>query len=122
MKKTDSMITAVREVKRLSSNLEESSKIYLAYNEQHKDFFVSSDYDKIAEAIYGRWFESAFESDADAEAKKYIVWDYSLASNKEKLPRTYRNAKRSLIRSEQPLVRKSNDVNAHFSVKFIIKE
>lgn len=120
MKKIKLMKDAMREVKRLSKDMDNQAKIYLAYNEQHGDCFVSTDYDEISEAIYARWFESAFENDADEEAKKYTIWDYSLATNKEKYPNTYRNARNSLIRSELPMVRKSNEVNAHYSVQFRI--
>lgn len=118
MKKTDGAIDALREVKKLASEMDIHDKIYLAYNGYYERFFVTDDNDELSEEIHQLWCDSGCDSTPENEAKEYKVWEYSSADNKEKYPNTYRTAKKSLIRSENPLIRRIKDVECEYSVYF----
>lgn len=116
----DCVFDALREVKRLSSEMTRHSKIYFAYNSFCERYFVSDDSDDLSETISQRWCDSGCDSKPEDEAAEYKVWEYSLAVNKEKYPNTYQNAKRSLIRAEVPLIRRKKEVECEYSVDFVI--
>ncbi|MBK5497435.1 hypothetical protein [Peribacillus sp. TH14] len=120
MKKFDGSSDALREVKRIASDMDINDKIYLAYNEYYERFFVTDDSDELSEEIHQRWCDSGCDSTPDSEAKEYKVWEYSLAENKEKYPNTYRWASKSLIRSENPLIRRTKEVECDYLVDFVI--
>ncbi|MFD2442914.1 hypothetical protein ACFSO7_02840 [Bacillus sp. CGMCC 1.16607] len=120
MKKFDGATDALREVKRLSSEMSPHDKIYFAYNEYYENFYVTDDNDELSEAIHQRWCDSGCDSEPKDEANEYKVWEYSSAENKEKYPNSYKNAKKSLIRSELPLIRRKKEVECEYSVSFVI--
>src|SRR5690606_32958178 len=105
----------------MSNELEQTfDKIYFVYNEYYDDYLVSDDNYDISKEIHQRWCDSGCDSTPENEAKEYKIWEYSLAKAKEKYPNTYRIAKRSLIRSREPLIRKLTEVTCDYSVEFII--
>lgn len=120
MEKFDGVTDALREVKRLSSEMGKHDKIYVAYNEYYERYFVTDDNDELSEAIHQRWLDSGCESKPEDEAKEYKVWEYSVAENKDKYPNLYRRAKKSLISSVIPLIRISREVECEYSVDFTI--
>jgi hypothetical protein len=120
VKKFEIVTEALREVKRLSKEMDTYDKIYFVYNDYYEHYLVSDDNDEISEAIHQRWCDSGCDSEPDSEAREYKVWIYSLAENKEKYPNTYRDAKKSLIRSDIPLIRKASEVECEYSVAFLV--
>ena len=120
MEQFECVFDALREIKRLSNEMDTHDKIYFAYNTYYERYFVTDNSDELSEEIDERWRDSGCESTPEDEANEYIVWEYSLAENKEKYPNTYRRAKRSLIRSKVPLIRRSKEVECEYSVEFAI--
>jgi hypothetical protein len=121
MKQFESVTEALREVKKMSNDLEETyEKIYFVYNEYYDDYFVTDDDDDISIKIHQRWCDSGCDSKPEDEAKEYKIWEYSLAENKEIYPSTYKNAKKSLINSSVSLIRKIKEVECEYSVSFNI--
>ena len=120
MEKFELATDALRAVKRMASEMGTHDKIYLAFNEYYVRFHVTDDNDELSETIHQLWCDSGCDSKPEDEAKEYKIWEYSRAENKEKYPNTYRNAKRSLIRSEIPLIRRSMEVECEYSVGFLI--
>lgn len=120
MEQFDCVFDALKEVKRLSSGMRKHSEIYFAYNTYYERYFVTDDSDELSKKIHKRWLDSACESKPQDEASEYKIWEYSLAENKEKYPNTYRDAKKSLIKSEAPLIRRSKEVEVEYSVDFVI--
>ncbi|MFS0776242.1 hypothetical protein ABC255_09570 [Neobacillus sp. 3P2-tot-E-2] len=117
----DNVFDALREVKRLSNNLERTfEKIYFVYNEYYENYIVADDNYDVSKAIHQRWCDSGCDSEPENEAKEYKIWEYSLAENKEKYPHSYRSAKRSLIKSKVPLIRKPKEIECEYSVSFNI--
>ena len=104
----------------MSKEMGNHNKIYLTYSVYYEKFLVSDDNDEISDEIYRCWRDSGCDSNPEDEAEEYKVWAYSLAVNKERYPNLYRNAKRSLIRSEVPLIRRNVEVECEHSVNFVI--
>ena len=120
VKKFDGVTDALREVKRLSSEISTHGKIYVAYNEYYERYIVTDDNDELSEEIHQQWCNSGCDSKPEDEAKEYKVWEYSKAENKEKYPNTYRRANKSLINSVVPLIRRSMEVECEYSVEFVV--
>lgn len=120
METFDGVKDALREVKRLSSEIGIHDKIFFAYNEYSERYYVTTESDELEEEIYQKWCDSGCDSKPESEAEDYKLWEYSLAINKEKYPNTYRNAKKSLIRLDNPLIRKSKEVECEYDVSFVI--
>jgi hypothetical protein len=114
MKFFDNPIEAVREVKRLSKEINDFEDIYICYNEMSERFYVSDDAIDIEEQIR-KGFDGG--DSADSHARMFQVWQYNKACRKEKYPSTYRYAKRSII---EGLIRKKNEVEPEYSVSFNI--
>lgn len=108
---------ALREVKRMS---ESNRKIYLAYNEYYEKYFVTNDNTELSESIHKRWTDSGCDSKPEDESTDYKIWEYAPAKYKESLPFTYKDAKRSLIRSVEPLIRRKIEIEVIYSVEFHI--
>lgn len=100
--------------------MEDYDKLYLAYSEYYERFHVSDDNDEMAEMIHQRWCDSGCDGSPENEANSYKVWEYCPSEKKEKYPNTYRKAKKSLIRSAIPLIRKTKEVECNYSVDFVI--
>lgn len=120
MKKFDGVKDALREVKRLSSEIGIHGEIFFAYNEYSERYYVTTDQDELEEEIYQQWCDSGCDSKPESEAEDYKIWKYSLAVNKEKYPNSFRNAKESLISSDKPLIRRVREVECEYSVSFVI--
>ncbi|KOY81309.1 hypothetical protein I6G82_02535 [Lysinibacillus macroides] len=120
MKKFDGATDALREVKRLSSEITRYDKIFFAYNKYSEEYYVTTESDELEEEIYRQWCDSGCDSEPESEAEDYKLWEYILAVNKEKYPNTYRDAKKSLIVSENSLIRKDKKIICEYSVSFII--
>lgn len=52
VKKFDGVTDALREVKKLSSEMGTHDKIYLAYNKYYERYFVTDDNDELSEEIH----------------------------------------------------------------------
>lgn len=121
MKKFDGVTDALREVKKQSKEMDIHDKIYFVFNEYYERYLVTDDNDELSEEIHQRWSDSGCDSKPESEASDYKVWEYSLAENKEKYPNSYRNAKKSLIRSDVVLIRRTKEVECEYSVAFVIQ-
>ncbi|MCY8549451.1 hypothetical protein MOD25_05975 [Bacillus haynesii] len=121
MDRFDCVFDALRKVKRLSREIEDYDEIYFAYNEYYECYFVTIDRDELSEEIYKLWCDGGCDCKPEYEADRYKIWEYSLAKNKEKYPNTYRSARKSLIRSGVPLIRRSNNIYCDYSVSFEIQ-
>lgn len=121
MKKFESITEALREVKSMSSEMDKFDSIFLVYNNYHENYLVSVDDCEIEELIEQRWIDSACELKPEEEAEEYKVWEYYLEENKEKWPNAFRSFKKSLIKSENPLVRRAKQVEPEYSVTFSIQ-
>lgn len=120
MEKFEYVTEALREVRKLSEEMDIYDKIFFAHNKYYDNYIVTDDSDELSEAINQRWCDSGCDSKPEEEAREYKVWEYSHADNKEKYPNTYRSAKRSLINSEVPLIRRTKEVECEYSVAFVI--
>lgn len=120
MEKFERVTDALREVKKLASDLEWYDEIFLVYNDYRELYFVTDDGDEITEEINKYWCDCGMDSTAESEAGNYKVWVYKLAENKEKYPNTYKRAKRSLLNTDQPLIRTGTDIGCEYSVDFVI--
>lgn len=111
---------ALREVKKLSESMRIHKKIYLAYNEYYEKYFVTDDDSELSESIHKRWTDSGCDSKPEDESADYKIWQYAPAEYKERLPFSYKDAKRSLIRSKEPLIRRKIEIEVIYSVEFYI--
>lgn len=121
MKKFDYVTDALREIKKLSSEMDTHDKVYLVYNEYYERFFVTDDNDEISEQIHQLWCDSGCDSSPENEAKEYKVWEYSPAENKEKYPYSYSSAKKSLMRTKTPLIRRAKEIECQYHVEFFVQ-
>lgn len=124
MKKFDNVYEALKEVKRLSKImiLDSLTEIYFVYNEFYEDYLVSTDENKISEAIHQIWADSGCDNKPEDEAREYKIWVYSSAENKRNYPNTYKNAKKALFSSDIPLVRTKKEVKCEYCVDFLIND
>lgn len=121
MKKFVSATKALREVKKLSNDLENTfDKVYFVYNEYYEDYLVADDDRDISKVIHQRWCDSGCDSKPEDEAKEYKIWEYSLVQCRELYPHTHRSSKKSLINSKVPLIRRIQKVECEYSVSFNI--
>jgi predicted NAD/FAD-dependent oxidoreductase len=120
VKKFELVTDALREIKKLSKEMDLHDKIFLVYNDYSERYFVTDDSDEISELVHQRWCDSGCDNTPENEAKDYKVWEYSSAENKEKYPLTYRMAQKSLIISAIPLIRRTKDIECEYSVGFHI--
>jgi hypothetical protein len=120
VKKFEIVTDALREIKKISKEMGLHDKLFLVHNDYYDRYFVTDDGDEISEEVNQRWCDSGCDNTPENEAKQYKVWEYSSAENKEKYPNAYRRAKKSLIKSAIPLIRRTKDIECEYSVGFHI--
>jgi hypothetical protein len=118
----DSVFDALHEVKRMAGHINSTwERVFLAYNDYYERYYVTDDSDDLSSAINQRWCDSGCDSSPEDESKEWKVWEYSSAINKEKYSNTYARAKRSVIKSSIPLIRRTKTVGCEYSVAFTIE-
>lgn len=115
----DSGIEAMHKVKELIREIDhEFETVYLAYCEYNDRWYVTDDSYDLARAIHDRW---GGDESPESESGSWKVWEYMMAIKKEKFPNTYRRSKRTLIRSDIPMIRMQRSVGLEYSVEFKIE-
>lgn len=115
MLKTDSVLEALREVKRLAADLPDHGEIYFLYNDYHEIFLVSDEDGEIQDEIHSFWSES--DSSPGSEASDYKGVIYEPVEWARRHPRLYRNAG---VWNKQQLMRRKIEVEPEYSVSFTI--
>lgn len=120
MKKFESIIEAIREVRNMANSPDSEDQIYLAVDYWGETFYVTDDGSEIDEKITRDFFENHTDVNPDRFAEEWKVIEYCHANRKEKYPFTYEKAKRTAFNSKVSLIRKRVSINTDYSVEFII--
>lgn len=120
MKEFERITDALREVKRLSINMDIHDSIYLVSNEELGVYYVA-EYDfEIAEMIEQNWKDSGCELEAEEEVREYKIFEYVSSENVTSFPATHGSGVKSLLRSQTPLVREEKQIHCEYTVDFVI--
>lgn len=111
---------AFRELKRLANVMDHRFSLYIAYNEYYEKYFVTDDQDELTDAIYKRWSNGGCDPSPEVEGQRYFILEYVVATKKELYPSSYRNAKRSLLKTEEPLIRREVSIECEYDVAFYV--
>lgn len=111
---------AFRELKRLANEMDHRFSLYIAYNEYYEKYFVTDERDELTGAIYERWTKSGRDSSPEVEGQGYLILEYSSSTKKEKYPSSYARAKRSLLKTAEPLIRREVTIDCEYDVSFYI--
>jgi hypothetical protein len=115
----ESAIEAMHKVKELINLIDSmAEKVYLAYCEYDARWYVTDDDYDLGKAIHERW---GGDGDPENERNSWKVWEYSSAKNKDRFPNIHRNSKRSVIRSDIPMIRRERSIGCEYSVEFNIE-
>lgn len=123
MKKFELATDAVREIKKIIErdgmdiHLDE---IFLVHNKYREIFYVTTDEDEISDKINEIWCDGGCDSAPESEADSYTIWKYVNAENKEKYPSTYKRYKRSLIKTDESIIRMKMGIECDYSVRFFV--
>lgn len=121
MESFENIFDALRKIKELSGEMGEHDDLHLVCHEYSDTFHVTDDEDEVGDFIEQKWDECAWDGSPESYANDFKIYQYSHAFKKEKYPNTFRNAKRSVIGSDTPLVRRVKSVAVEYSVSFGIE-
>lgn len=118
MKRFNSIIEAMREVKEVTNKLDHNDEVYLAIDYYGDVYYVSDDAWDIGEAITKDFCENHTDVSPERVAEEWKVIEYCRAERKVNYPYSYESAKKPSFSSEIELIRKYRAVSPEYSVEF----
>lgn len=120
MKRFDSIIEAMREVRKASNNLDVNEEIFLAVDYWGDTYYVSDDAWDVGSVITKDYCENHTDSSPERVADEWKVIEYCRAEKKATYPYTYEKAKKPSFKSDVELIRKYGSISPEYSVDFNI--
>lgn len=118
MKEFESVLEAMRYIKRELPNVEYMEELYLMHNTYTNEYFVSDDESELEKEIEEDWYNGGCEDNPDKHVKDFKVWTYVASENKERWPILYEDYKPSALSKLhiRGLANVSGEVVASFTV------
>ena|SRR5690625_3220947 len=120
MKEFDSIIKALREVRKQADALSNHEYIYLCADYYCECFYVFEDSWDLSEFMEKEFSENFPDITPEDYADEWRVWEYSLSQNKSEFPRSFADAKETIFKSKSPLIRRETKVYPEYFVSFHI--
>lgn len=119
----ESITEALREIKNKTQNFTKMyENIYLFIDCWQENFYVTVNEYDINTKIKQIYYENGCEPEPEEFAKKCVVIEYTLATNKEAYPMLYEKSVKPKFTSKVELIRQKLSVKPEYSLEFNINQ